>query len=122
MKQFFHATSALLLACLAGVSQAALIQHFDASDPSTVVLDGSTVLAIEDISGNQRDGTAGRGTVEYPSALISPTGLSGMDMGSTRNDLIALPQAAADEFLNFQDEAAGRPGFSLAVAFIVGDL
>jgi len=122
MKQFFHATSAVLLTCLAGIAQAALIQHFDASDPSTVVLDGSTVLAIDDISGNQRDGTAGRGSVQYPSALISPTGRSGLDMGSTRNDLIALPQALADDFLNFQGDAAGRPGFSLAVAFIVGAL
>ena len=122
MKQLFHAFVAALLAFLAGHSHAALIQHFDASNSTTVLLEGSTVLVIEDISGNGRDGTPGRGGVEYPSAVISPTGLTGLDMGSTRNDLIALPATVADEFLNFQDEAAARTGFSLAVAFIVGEL
>ena len=121
MMIFLRTSAVAVLLCIASTSNATFIQHFDASDPSTVVLDGSTsrVLSLLDISGNNRDATAGRGTVEYPSSILSPTGLSGVDMGSMRNDLVALPVGLANDFLNFQGAAAGRPGFSMAVAFTV---
>ena len=97
----------------------ALYSHYDASDATNVTKDGTgKVTALADISSNPYDADATAGTVLYPDAIQSATGLDLLDMGAGRNMLRTLLPPEQDALLNFTPgtgAAAGNSGFSFFV-------
>ena len=97
----------------------ALYSHYDASDATNVTKDGTgKVTALADISSNPYDADATAGTVLYPDAIQSATGLDLLDMGAGRNTLRTLLPPEQDALLNFTPgtgAAAGNSGFSFFV-------
>jgi len=67
------------------ISNAALIQHLDATVVGSIT--GNPVTRWADQSGNGNHAIPSVGRVYYPSTNISASGMAGLDFGSTRNSL-----------------------------------
>ena len=100
----------------------AVYAHYDASDANNVTASGSTVDALADNSGNGYNADVTVGTVLYPDAIQSATGLNLLDMGAARNTLRTLVPGEQDALLDFTPDtgtgagaAAGNSGFSFFV-------
>jgi len=103
----------------------AVYAHYDASDANNVTASGSTVTALADNSGNGYNADVGGntpGTVLYPDAIQSATGLNLLDMGAARNTLRTLIPGEQDALLDFTPDtgagagaAATNDGFSFFV-------
>ncbi|MEN8663218.1 MAG: hypothetical protein ABF330_12090 [Lentimonas sp.] len=97
----------------------AVYAHYDASDAANVTLANTNeVTALADLSGNGYNADVGGdlpGTVLYPDASPSATGLDILDMGTGRNILRTLIPGAQDALLDFNGTAAGNSGFSFFV-------
>jgi hypothetical protein len=94
--------------------------HYDASDVANVTVDGTgKVTALADISSNSYNADATAGTVLYPDAIQSATGLDLLDMGAARNTLrTLLPNTEQRNLLDFTPStgaADGNSGFSFFV-------
>ena len=100
----------------------AVYAHYDASDANNVTASGSTVTALADNSGNGYNADVTVGTVLYPDAIQSATGLNLLDMGAARNTLRTLIPGEQDALLDFSPDtgagagaAATNDGFSFFV-------
>ena len=108
--------------------------HYDASNTDNVTLANTNeVTDLADLSSNGYNADVGGalpGTVLYPDAIQSATGLNLLDMGAARNTLRTLIPGEQDALLNFTPstgEADGNSGFSFFVvtrvdALLGGDL
>ena len=119
--KFLSVLSVSLLVTTGATALPALYVHYDASDAANVTASGSTVTALADNSGNGYNADVGGGapgTVLYPDAIQSATGLDLLDMGAGRNTLRTLLPTEQDALLNFTPgtgAAAGNSGFSFFV-------
>ena len=117
--KFLSVLSVSLLVTNVATALPALYSHYDASDATNVTKDGTgKVTALADISSNPYDADATAGTVLYPDAIQSATGLDLLDMGAGRNTLRTLLPPEQDALLNFTPgtgAAAGNSGFSFFV-------
>ncbi|MCU0786823.1 MAG: PEP-CTERM sorting domain-containing protein [Verrucomicrobia bacterium] len=108
-----------MLAATAMAAQAALVVDLDSQIGSSVLLaNGNEVTSwVNQGTGGSAYNALGLiGKVLYPSASTSPTALSGLDMGSTRNALRLAPAGASQNaLLNFSSN--GKDGFTVFVAF-----
>ena len=96
----------------------AVYAHYDASDANNVTASGSTVTALADNSVNGYNADVTVGTVLYPDAIQSATGLNLLDMGAARNTLRTLVPGEQDALLDFTPTtgaADGNSGFSFFV-------
>ncbi len=96
-----------------------MIQHLDATVGESVTLtNGNEMLVWGDQSGNGNNAVDGPGSpILWPSASLSGTGLSGMDVRTNRANITAFDSIETDAFLDFSGEAATNSGFSVLVAF-----
>ena len=102
-----------------------LYAHYDSSNAANVTSSGSNVTALADLSGNGYDadvGGATPGTVLYPDAKPSTTGLDMLDMGAGRNILRTLTPGEQDALLDFSATAAPNSGFSFFIVTRVDSL
>jgi hypothetical protein len=108
-----------VLAATALAAQAVLVVDLDSQIGSSVLLtNGNEVTSWlnQGTGGSAYDALGLVGTVLYPSTSTSPTALSGLDMGSTRNALQLAPAGANQAaLLNFSSN--GKDGFTVFVAF-----
>ncbi|MCK5564580.1 MAG: sulfatase-like hydrolase/transferase, partial [Planctomycetes bacterium] len=112
----------LSILCLAtsGIAGASLIQHLDASVPSSVTTDVSgEVTQWSDQSGTGNNGVdlANIGTPMYPSTSLAASNLAGVDMGTGRNGFQLFSSAESGNWLNFTGGASGNSGFCIMIAF-----
>ena len=116
MKRVIACLSVLLMA---GMGQAALIQHLDASLPGSVVTDVNGVVEWIDQSGNGNNAVIARQPVIYPSTSVLASGLSGLDFGTGRYNLRLFESEDTDSWLNFDAGAGGTAtgGFAVLIAF-----
>jgi hypothetical protein len=95
---------------MAGLGQAVMIQHLDATVASSVTTDGSGVVSQwADLSGagNNAADLAIVGTIYYPSTSLSATGLAGADMGTGRNGFRLFNATRQDSWLDFTPTTGG---------------
>lgn len=102
-----------LMFVMAGVVQADLIQHLDATVAGSV--SGSPVTQWADQSGHNNHALKKTGNVYYPSTSLSASGLAGLNFGSTATNLELFSAAESDSWL---DQRSGN-GFCVLVAFKV---
>jgi hypothetical protein len=105
---------------MAGIGQAALIQHLDASLPGSVVTDVNGVVSEWiDQSGSGNNAVSAREPVLYPSTSVSASGLSGLDFGTARYNLRLFDSDKTGSWLNFDAGAGGTAtgGFAVLIAF-----
>jgi fibronectin type 3 domain-containing protein len=97
----------------------ALYSHYDASDANNVTaVTDNVVTEWLDLSSNGYNADAEAGTVLYPDAIQSATGLDLLDLGATRNTLGMLTASEQDALLDFTPStgaAASNSGFSFFV-------
>jgi hypothetical protein len=99
-----------------------LIQHLDASDVNSIVVDANNVvLEWLDLSGNDNNAVANVGSVLYPSTPLAG-GDVGLDFGLEHNDLQLLDVNETSALLDFSGTAAGNSGFTVFVACRVDDI
>ncbi|MFC1652219.1 glycosyl hydrolase family 28-related protein [Planctomycetota bacterium] len=112
-----------LVLFLASCTQADLIQHLDASQAGSVVvdIDDTTVKQWNDLSGEESHAVANRGAVYYPSTSLAGGGLA-LDFGFERNDLELFDTAETSALLDFSGAAAGNSGFTVFVACRVDEI
>ncbi|MFC1608292.1 LamG-like jellyroll fold domain-containing protein [Candidatus Latescibacterota bacterium] len=104
----------------AGIAQAAVIQHLDATVSGSIITDGAgEVTNWDDQSLAGNNATHAVGSVYYPSTNLSSTGLAGLDFGTDRNSLELFDAAESDSWL---DQSAGTGGFTVLVAFMADSL
>lgn len=107
----------------AGIIQAELIIHLDATVPGSVSTNGSGVVdEWADQSGNHNHAVDNVGNVYYPGSSLSQSGLAGLDFGTGRNDLELLNGSETSALLDFSGAASGNEGFSVLVAFKVDEM
>jgi fibronectin type 3 domain-containing protein len=104
------------------ISGSTLYGHLDGSLSASVTADGTTniVSAWADQTVNAFNASTGVGTMLYPSATSSQSGLSGLDMGFTagaapKSTLTWFSAAQQDQWLDFSSGAGALPygGFSV---------
>ena len=100
------------------VAGSALYANLDGSVLASVTADGSNIVsAWADQTANGFNASKGTGSVLYPSATQSESGLSGLDMGSTtsRTVLPWFTPTQQDQWLDFSSGAGALPygGFSV---------
>ncbi|VGO23532.1 sulfatase-like hydrolase/transferase [Pontiella sulfatireligans] len=95
-----------------------MIQHLIAADTNVV---GNPVTEWIDRSGSGNNAGAGQGSVTYPSASVSGSGLHGLDFGATGNSLELFSAADSDAWLEFSGAAAANSGFCVLMSFRVDD-
>ena len=95
------------------------IQHLDASVISSITTNASgEVSAWLDLSSNGNNAVDSDGDpVLYPSASLSPTGLAGLDVRTSRASLQLFDTSGMDSFLDFSGSASNNTGFAVLVAF-----
>ncbi|MEM7791077.1 MAG: sulfatase-like hydrolase/transferase [Verrucomicrobiota bacterium] len=93
------------------------LQFLDATDANTIT--GNPVTAWLDSSTNGNDAAAGQGSVLFPSASLSESGLAGIDLGSGFNSLQLFDSSSSDTWLDF---SSSNTGFSLIFAFKCDEL
>ncbi|QTN32025.1 hypothetical protein HZ994_06675 [Akkermansiaceae bacterium] len=107
----------------ATVEGSSVYAHYDASNAANVTVAGFKVTDLADLSGNGYGAEDGNGTqfgdVLYPSTSLSPTGLAGLDMGSTRNTLRTLLPNEQPDLLDFTSAANALPYSGFAFFAVV---
>jgi hypothetical protein len=104
-------------------TNAALIQRLTTTNSASLQTNVSGVVTNwVDVSGNGND-TANAGvsvnSPSYPGSSLSASGLSGVDVGATRNGFRLWTSGAQDAWLNFTGGASGNSGFAALVALKV---
>ena len=95
-----------------------MIQNLDAANAASVTTNASGEVTLwADLSGNGNDAEPDVGIVRWPSASISQSGLSGMDMNTNKATLNLFSAAESDAFLDFTGGAISNNGFCAMVAF-----
>jgi len=99
-----------------------LYQHLDASVGASVSTNGSgEVTAWLDQSGNGYDAAPDlinqASEPRYPSASVSASGLSGVDMRTNRASVTLFSAAESDAIFNFTGGASTNSGLAILVAF-----
>ncbi len=114
-----HLILSSLLFCGSQSSQAELIQHLDATLPTSVIKDGTgKVTQWTDQSGKGNHAVAGVGTVRHILASASPPTKPGLDFGTTRNSLTLFSSTASDKWMNqTSSNPNGADGFCILFAF-----
>jgi len=104
------------------ISNAALIQHLDATVVGSIT--GNPVTRWADQSGNGNHAIPSVGRVYYPSTNISASGMAGLDFGSTRNSLSLLSTTKTENLLNFSAGGGAymNSGICVLIAFKCNDL
>lgn len=99
-------------------------QWLDASDASTVTTNASGELSLwedKENAFNAVQGPKGPGLPElnvlWPSASLTGSGLSGMDVRTNRSPITALDKDDTKVLMDFSSDAALNSGFSVLVAF-----
>jgi hypothetical protein len=95
----------------AGVVNADLIQHLDATISGSVL--GNPVTQWTDQTGKNNHALPKVGSVFYPSTSKSASGLSGLDFGAGQNSLQLFDATGQDSWLN---QTSGN-GFCVLIAF-----
>lgn len=104
------------LFCAVGSAEAVLIQHLDATIPSSVLRSGATVTNWLDQSGNGNHALKKNGTVTYPSTNTFASGETGLKFGATGYSNLELFSATeSDSWLN----QTSKKGFCVLAAFKV---
>ncbi|MEM1223966.1 MAG: discoidin domain-containing protein [Verrucomicrobiota bacterium] len=89
--------------------------HLNATN--AVNLLGNPVSQWIDESGNGNNASSDEGDVYYPSESLSASGLAGLNMGSTHNNLELFTTLESDNYLDFSGSASGNTGFAILIAF-----
>jgi hypothetical protein len=90
------------------------VQHLDAAVSGSVT--GFPVSVWADQSGQENHAVSSLGSVYYPSARPSESGLSGLDFGTNLNSLTLFDEADSDGWLN---QRSSSNGFCVLIAFRV---
>ncbi len=109
--RLFSTVLSIVWLVTAGLVQADLIQHLDATVSGSVTGDPVTQWADQSSYGN--DATDDVGNVYYPSTSLSASGLAGLDLGTSRNTLELFNASGQDSWLN---QSSGS-GFCVLIAF-----
>ncbi len=104
---------------VAASASTVLVQHLDATVVASVTLSNvNEVVSWADQSGSGNNATAlDEVPVLYPSASLSGSGLSGMDVRTNRAVMTLLTAVASDSVLDFRGAALTNSGFAVLVAF-----
>lgn len=104
---------------VAASTNTVLFQHLDATVPASVTLSNvNEVVSWADQSGSGNNATAlDEVPVLYPSASLSGSGLSGVDVRTNRAVMTLLTAVVSESVLDFRGAAQTNSGFAVLVAF-----